>query len=276
MSIKNAIDLSENGIMLFKNNKRLVTNNKMNEILEDLKINDNYLINILKHVNKYNILKSIDKAWQVEYSNTEIILYDITDIYNLQMETLKQNKKIEANNKKISETLNILEELEKSEQLIKIKNEFHDLLGSRLSLFSTLLDKNEINPSDARYVINNLFVSDNDKKACDLLNNLVLMHKVLGINIIVSGLLPNNDNVAKIFFEVIREAVTNAIRHANCKNVYIDISNKRLVIQNDGIKLKSNFVEHEGIKGIKRKVNDLNGSVDIRPLDNFKIIITLN
>ena len=275
LSIKSAIDLSKNGIMFFKNKKVLVTNNIMNDILRDLNITNDYIINILKNVNENMFLKSLNKIWQVKYSDKELILYDVTDIYNLKLKTQKKNKLIESNNKKIIETLNVLEELERKENLIRLKNEFHDVLGSRLLLFSSLLEKNRINKEDAKYLINNLFTSDEEKKPKDLLKDLINIYKIFDINIKQMGELPNNKKNAKIFFEVIREATTNAIRHANSKNIYIVIRENEMIISNDGVKPTEEIIEGDGLRGIRRKIKTINGKVKVTTVDNFKIHIIL-
>ena len=275
LSIKNAIDLSSNGIMFFKNKKVVVTNNVMNDILKDLDINNDFFINILQNINQYNLLEALGKVWQVKYDEREIILYDVTDIYNLKKQTEEKNRLIENNNKKLVETFSILEELERKENLVKLKNEFHDLLGSRLSLFSSVLENNKINKEDVKYLINNLFINDEKLSVNELLDNLINMYKILGVNITIDGNLPHGNKKAKVFFEVIREAVTNAIRHANSKNINIMVNEKEMIITNDGLKPNNKIVENEGLKGIRRKVKNINGVVEIDTKDNFKLHITL-
>ena len=78
------------------------------------------------------------------------------------------------------------------------------------------------------------------------LKKLIEVYKVFNINISIIGKLPKNKEVGETFFEIIREAVTNAIIHANSKNIKVVITNSlektEMLITNDGIK-PNNFID---------------------------------
>ena len=138
LSVKNAIDLSDNGIMFLNDKGNIILINVvMKDILKEYNINDNYIDNLkekeIKEIHNEHILKCLNRVWQLKINNNkEIIALDITDIYKIQEKTRNQNIEIEENNKKILKTLNNIEEVEKEKKLIKIKNEFHDILGHLL------------------------------------------------------------------------------------------------------------------------------------------------
>ena len=73
------------------------------------------------------------------------------------------------------------------------------------------------------------------------------MYHIIGVNINLSNNLPSNEKIANVFFEIIREAATNAIIHANSKNIDIilNISHDKIemIITNDG--KKNNDVIYE-------------------------------
>lgn len=89
------------------------------------------------------------------------------------------------------------------------------------------------------------------------LKNLIKLYRIVGIEIKVIGDLPSNEKIANIFFEIIRESVTNAIIHAESKNIKIIITqclNRiEMIITNDGKKPNKIIYENEGIKGMRRK-----------------------
>lgn len=70
---------------------------------------------------------------------------------------------------------------------------------------------------------------------------------------------------------MIREVITNAIIHANSKNIKIIINDsknkKELIITNDGKRTNKIIHENEGIKGMRRKLKEING---ILIIDNTK------
>ena len=83
----------------------------------------------------------------------------------------------------------------------------------------------EQEPKDAKsilFLLDSIYEDFDSKLSSDeKLKNLVKIYQVIGINIIVKGKLPIDEKIANIFFEIIREAVTNAIIHADSKNIKI-------------------------------------------------------
>lgn len=286
LSVKNAIDLSDNGIMFLNDKGNIILINVvMKDILKEYNINDNYIDNLkekeIKEIHNEHILKCLNRVWQLKINNNkEIIALDITDIYKIQEKTRNQNIEIEENNKKILKTLNNIEEVEKEKKLIKIKNEFHDILGHRLSLFGEYLKQDNINKEEIKFMLDNLFEQFTTLKSPEEnLKKLIEVYKVFNINISIIGKLPKNKEVGETFFEIIREAVTNAIIHANSKNIKVVITNSlektEMLITNDGIKPNNFINENEGIKGMRRKLKEIGGILIIENEDNFilKIII---
>ena len=286
LSVKNAIDLSDNGIMFLNDKGNIILINVvMKDILKEYNINDNYIDNLkekeIKEIHNEHILKCLNRVWQLKINNNkEIIALDITDIYKIQEKTKNQNIEIEENNKKILKTLNNIEEVEKEKKLIKIKNEFHDILGHRLSLFGEYLKQDNINKEEIKFMLDNLFEQFTTLKSPEEnLKKLVEVYKVFNINISIIGKLPKNKEVGETFFEIIREAVTNAIIHANSKNIKVVITNSlektEMLITNDGIKPNNFINENEGIKGMRRKLKEIGGILIIENEDEFilKIII---
>lgn len=286
LSVKNAIDLSDNGIMFLNDKGNIILINVvMKDILKEYNINDNYIDNLkekeIKEIPNEHILKCLNRVWQLKTNNNkEVIALDITDIYKIQEKIRNQNIEIEENNKKILKKLNNIEEAEKEKKLIKIKNEFHDILGHRLSLFGEYLKQDNINKEEIKFMLDNLFEQFTTLKSPEEnLKKLIEVYKVFNINISIIGKLPKNKEVGETFFEIIREAVTNAIIHANSKNIKVVITNSlekiEMLITNDGIKPNNFINENEGIKGMRRKLKEIGGILIIENEDNFilKIII---
>ena len=92
--------------------------------------------------------------------------------------------------------------------------------------------------------------------------------------------MPQKIKVSEVFFEIIREAVTNAIIHADSKNIKIVINNNieniEMIITNDGKKPNNIINENEGIKGMRRKLNEIGGILIIETDDNFLLKVIIN
>lgn len=286
-SIKKVIDECEFGILVLKGKKAKLINNKMYEILNKLNIKKDYITNIIKQsidqLDKNYCVKVEDKYYVFAINNNEIITFDITEVYKLHQKLNEQNKKLKENNKKILLSIDNIEELEKEKNLLKLKNKYHDILGQNLSILQQYLNKENItqeNFEEIKFMIQKMFIDIEDTDDTNAnLENLIKIHKKNGTDIIIDGKLPQNKETAKVFFEIIREATTNAIRHAGSSKVFVNIKETLeetyMIITNDGRKPNEFITENQGIKDMRRKVKKLGGMFYISTVPEFSVNISI-
>lgn len=286
-SIKKVIDECEFGILVLKGKRAKLINNKMYEILDKLNIKKDYITNIIKQsidqLDKNYCVKVEDKYYVFVINNNEIITFDITEVYKLHQKLNEQNKKLKENNKKILLSIDNIEELEKEKNLLKLKNKYHDILGQNLSILQQYLNKENItqeNFEEIKFMIQKMFIDIEDTDDTNTnLENLIKIHKKNGTDIIIDGKLPQNKETAKVFFEIIREATTNAIRHAGSSKVFVNIKETLeetyMIITNDGRKPNEFITENQGIKDMRRKVKKLGGMFYISTVPEFSVNISI-
>lgn len=286
-SIKKVIDECEFGILVLKGKKVKLINNKMYEILDKLNIKKDYITNIIKQsidqLDKNYCVKVEDKYYVFVINNNEIITFDITEEYKLHQKLNGQNKKLKENNKKILLSIDNIEELEKEKNLLKLKNKYHDILGQNLSILQQYLNKENItqeNFEEIKFMIQKMFIDIEDTDDTNAnLENLIKIHKKNGTDIIIDGKLPQNKETAKVFFEIIREATTNAIRHAGSSKVFVNIKETLeetyMIITNDGRRPNEFITENQGIKDMRRKVKKLGGMFYISTVPEFSVNISI-
>ena len=286
-SIKKVIDECEFGILVLKGKKAKLINNKMYEILNKLNIKKDYITNIIKQsidkIDKNYCVKLENKYYVFVVNDNEIITFDITEVYELHQKLNEQNRKLEENNKKILLSIDNIEELEKEKNLLKLKNKYHDILGQNLSILQQYLNRKNIsqeNFEEIKFMIQKMFIDIEDTDDTNTnLENLIKIHKKNGTDIIIDGKLPQNKKVAKVFFEIIREATTNAIRHAGSSKVFVNIKETLeetyMIITNDGRKSNEFITENQGIKDMRRKVEKLGGMFYISTVPEFSVNISI-
>lgn len=286
-SIKKVIDECDFGILVLKGKKAKLINNKMYEILNKLNIKKDYITNIIKQsidkIDKDYCVKLENKYYVFVVNDNEIITFDITEVYELHQKLNKQNRKLEENNKKILLSIDNIEELEKEKNLLKLKNKYHDILGQNLSILQQYLNRKNItqeNFEEIKFMIQKMFIDIEDTDDTNTnLENLIKIHKKNGTDIIIDGKLPQNKEVAKVFFEIIREATTNAIRHAGSSKVFVNIKETLeetyMIITNDGRKSNEFITENQGIKDMRRKVKKLGGMFYISTVPEFSVNISI-
>ena len=286
-SIKKVIDECEFGILVLKGKKAKLINNKMYEILDKLNIKKDYVTNIIiqsiDQLDKNYCVRVEDKYYVFVINNNEIITFDITEVYELHQKLNEQNKKLKENNKEILSSINNIEKLEKEKNLLKLKNKYHDILGQNLSILQQYLNKENItqeNFEEIKFMIQKMFIDIEDTDDTNTnLENLIKIHKKNGTDIIIDGKLPQNKETAKVFFEIIREATTNAIRHAGSSKVFVNIKETLeetyMIITNDGRKPNEFITENQGIKDMRRKVKKLGGMFYISTVPEFSVNISI-
>lgn len=286
-SIKKVIDECEFGILVLKGKRAKLINNKMYEILDKLNIKKDYITNIIKQsidkIDKNYCVKLENKYYVFVVNDNEIITFDITEVYELHQKLNEQNRKLEENNKKILLSIDNIEELEKEKNLLKLKNKYHDILGQNLSILQQYLNRKNIsqeNFEEIKFMIQKMFIDIEDTDDTNTnLENLIKIHKKNGTDIIIDGKLPQNKETAKVFFEIIREATTNAIRHAGSSKVFVNIKETLeetyMIITNDGRKSNEFITENQGIKDMRRKVEKLGGMFYISTVPEFSVNISI-
>lgn len=286
-SIKKVIDECEVGILVLKGKKVKLINNKMYEILDKLNIKKDYIANIIRQsidqIDKNYCVKVGDKYYVFAINNNEIITFDITEVFELHQKLNEQNRKLEENNKQILLSIDNIEELEREKNLLKLKNKYHDILGQNLSILQQYLNKENIsqeNFEEIKFMIQKMFIDIEDTEDTNTnLENLIKIHKKNGTDIIIDGKLPQNKENAKVFFEIIREATTNAIRHADSSKIFVKINETLeetfMIITNDGKKPNEFIMENQGIKDMRRKVDKLGGMFYISTVPEFSVNISI-
>ena len=286
-SIKKVTDECEVGILVLKGKKVKLINNKMYEILNKLNIKKDYVTNIIKQsidqLDKNYCVKVEDKYYVFVVNDNEIITFDITEEYELHQKLNDQNRKIKENNKQILLSIDNIEELEREKNLLKLKNKYHDILGQNLSILQQYLNRENIsqeNFEEIKFMIQKMFIDIEDTEDTNTnLENLIKIHKKNGTDIVINGKLPQNKEVAKVFFEIIREATTNAIRHAGSSKVFVNIKETLeetyMIITNNGKKSNEFIAENQGIKDMRRKIEKLGGMFYISTLPEFSVNISI-
>ena len=147
-SIKEAIDLSKDGILVLNNQEdKIIVNETMQELLDMLQVNSNYFSNIeniaLKKINTNYLVLVDNKAWLFNTNKkyNEITCFNVDEEYNLHAILEKQNKEIQKNNEKILWTLENMQYIENEKEVQEMKNKFHDLLRTEFVITASIFNK---------------------------------------------------------------------------------------------------------------------------------------
>lgn len=250
------------------------------EIWQSLKSRENFKI-----IDEQNILVFLDKKVysfsMIKQSKTQIYAFDITKEYLTTTEIENKQNELKTKQSEILQMIENLDEIERQREVLSLKSKLHDIIGQRLFILHHILDVIDEKTFDLNSVKSLLKTMldeiDNEdiSEAQNLQNSIVTAFEMIGFNIEISGEIPKETPKAKALVKIIRECATNAIRHANATKLFVNISNNKIEISDNGKKQNTSFIEGTGIKGMRLNAKTLGGELIIFKDIGFKVVIEM-
>jgi|GEM_PF-2437249 Signal transduction histidine kinase len=278
LSIKEGIDMMTDGLAFDDSRgKRILVNRSMDNVLIRLGDEDHEKIKTRKGF----IARFEHDTW--EFSDTELVINkkkyiqhlaaDITEEDALNRNLEHYNESLRQMNEHLQWMADNVEKIREEEEILAMKSKVHDILGQRLSIVHQvivnsgegLIDAAELRPmligmtDDIR--------EDGKMDESDHLREIVEAFSFSGMQIILYGHLTGNEDTDAVIVRMIREAATNALRHAGAKKLFVFIkssgSSAEVRITNDGARPEDNIKEGSGLQGIRRRVNEAGGVFEV-------------
>lgn len=227
----------------------------------------------------YQIIEDKEKKYR------ETIAYNITEEWGVLGEIKKKNKEIKAANKRLKDYQDTALEYTRQKEILRSKIKIHDKIAQSLIYFRHYLDKQDKNEDERKRLVQlwneSLVVLDEgeDEEVKDALwKKLLETCESIGVDIHFTGSLPEGEKDKNTFISIVHEALNNAIRHAEAKNVWIDINEDglriNLTIKNDGHKPSSEIKEKGGLKNIRARLKIYDGKMSIDTSEVFTLRIS--
>ena len=115
------------------------------------------------------------------------------------------------------------------------------------------------------------------------LGDIVHAFGLVSVQIDVEGALPEDVRVAAAFLQIVREASTNATKHAQAHRVHVRLWQEgtdadavaRMTISNDGSPAPVSYREGTGIPGMRHVAQDLGGSLEVHAAPPFTLTVSI-
>ena len=216
----------------------------------------------------------------------QITAADATQLHSLAEEIKHKNIALEALNHRLVQYEKNVEELTRSKERLETKVKIHNQLGQTLLATRSYLLRGEEEPPipiDAwKHSIALLRQEAEDGSEQSSVQMLVQTAKAFGITVQINGQMPLQKPTEQLLLEAAAEALTNAVRHADARTLYIHFSETnthyRVTFQNDGKLPEGEIRLGGGLGSLRRKVERAGGAVDIgsRPVYTLTITIPKN
>ena len=215
-----------------------------------------------------------------------MVAVDVTKEEAANAEIERTNRLLETANVELAESMENVAEIASNEALLRMKARVHDTIGQRLSILHRYLEDDDASEESLPQVTELLcrIVDDlaspedaPDPKNCALeLASIESAFSLVGIAFTVEGALPSNAAVASAFVEVVREASTNAAKHAQARRITVTFSERDdawwLSVENDGAPPGESMREGTGFPLMRETMEKVGGGLSVAATSPFTII----
>ena len=242
------------------------------------------------------VVECLGDIWQIKIVShkniKETLAYKISLEWELYQEIKEKNRQIEKINASLKEYQKNVSKYTREKEILQAKVNIHDKIGQALIYFKRYLDMEKKTKEDRDKLVNlwmeSLLIFDENNKSIDersdleenndKFEKLIATAKDIGVNVHVKGKIPDGEGDLKLLVEIAHEALNNAIRHGQAKNIWIDLSYDELniscKISNDGTIPIAPIREKGGLKNIRQNIANCGGKMKIYLDGNFILDIT--
>lgn len=209
-----------------------------------------------------------------------LIADDVTERWNAVTLLAHQNQVLEKRGQELRHTIEHLQAICEAEEITRSKERVHDLLGQRISLLlrtlreDQLLDKTLM--TDFVRSLPTALREDRIPEPAHRLEILKETFRSMEVFVEIQGELPKDVRVADSFAEIAVECVTNAVRHgyATCVQFHFFQNDCwRMTVTDNGIPPSGPIREGGGISGMRRRISQLGGMLELYTVPRFSIQI---
>lgn len=295
-SLKEALDGSKNGILFEDKYNVIYENIAMRDLLDKLHINRKLSAKEIwgklkedknnRIVDENNILVFIDNlvySFSMVPSSTKLqfVSFDITQEFQTTLKIKETNNELRTKQIEIVSMIDNIENIEKQNEIIKLKSKLHDILGQRLFILHQILDtidEKNFDIVEIKKLLSSMLLEVNNEDISNVKNlqdSIVSSFDMIGFKIEFSGELPSDYKKSRAIVKIIRECATNAIRHANATKLFVKIYKNRVEISDNGKIQVQSFTEGTGVKGMRLTAQSFGGKINVENQGKFKIVLTM-
>jgi len=308
LSVKIAIDSMLTGVMFCQHDGFvLLVNERMQQLMTTItgkaQRNGRHFFSLLtlgeikaecsaKWFEEQNLIILPDgTAWQ--FSLTELPIgkkkyfqltaIEISEQWNLTSQLHPQNDTLLKRQSELNNTIANLHLLSRERETQKAKMRAHDILGEHLAvLHSTIFVDQTPDYSLLRTLsqelLDDLKAASSDPSPRDEIETMKQIFKAIDVEIKIIGSVPEDYETGRLFVEIIRDAINNAVRHGLATQVTISINDSgkstSLMITDNGYPPLA-IKEGGGISSMRKKLEAYGGALQIKIEPKFTLLIDL-
>lgn len=221
-----------------------------------------------------NITVDGDSRWQ------QVTALNVTELYNGNLRQAEINMELREVNRKLQKMYERMTDDIKEKESLDLKIYIHDAIGRSLLTIRDIIDSGE----DTERKIETLqeavgVLSSNRVAPSGTMEEVKQTAKALGVSVKTEGYIPPESAVYELTVAAAKESVTNCIKHAGGKEVYIRIAERAdlydITITNNGNIPNAPIKEGSGLSSLRRSIESSGGEMHTAYKPRFALLITL-
>ena len=207
---------------------------------------------------------------------------DITRQWKLTVELQRREAELKLKSEQLRESIDQLQALSGEKVVKKAKLRAHEVLGQRLSLLLRSIRSGDTLGHDllqslAQGIIEELKRVQSRPDPKEELAGLKQAFASIGVSIKLEGELPADQEISRIFTDIIKEGVTNAARHGFATDISVKTGGEgdrhNLTITNNGDVPSCPITEGGGIGAMRNMLEPYGGELDVILDQSFVLTI---
>lgn len=209
----------------------------------------------------------------------EIISADITEEYSVSLELEEKKKAADLINKRLRDLNKDITRMTIEKEVLNTKIRVHDELGGALLLTQRYLhEPSAVNRDELLEVWKkNVMLLKNERPEHwqEVYMDSFRKAALLGVEVEISGHLPENREYKNIIDLAVNTCATNIIRYAKGNAMYISFDGRTVSIKNNGAPPETEITEGGGLKNLRKIVEKSGGKMTVHSTPEFELIIEL-
>lgn len=218
-----------------------------------------------------------------------IIGLDVTEYAHAHDRLAQANHLLELAGQELQAQIEEVKKVADNAAYLRMRARVHDVIGQRLSILHRYLEEGRLDDESLEQIDPLLrsiaadLHSRGDTEPAEQLGDIVHAFGLVSVQIDVEGELPSDARVAAAFLQIIREASTNATKHAQAHQVHVrlwqetskDGAVARMTVSNDGAPAPVSYREGTGIPGMRHVAQNLGGSLEVHAAPPFTLTVSI-
>lgn len=214
---------------------------------------------------------------------TESVFSDVTGMYEKKQELKQQSGELKKMYRELKILSENVQEATREEEILQLKSLLHDQMNMGIAAIRQVLRQNTVTKEDeaaiAQFRRAIQILREENTCSQDDLAEFIHDAAVSGIQVKITGKLPETERELQLLLPVMREACVNAARHADATVLYVDVEQYEdhvdLRVMNDGKQPDTDIVPGGGLEDLRRMLAAVGGKMEIQSRPAFVLTVSL-